>query len=54
MYRYFLEERVIILKAYWIPGSIKNYQRLFVEEFGGKQAPRISPHDWLTTREASS
>jgi hypothetical protein len=29
----------------WITGSIKNCQRMFVEEFGGKQAPRISPHD---------
>jgi hypothetical protein len=27
---------------------------MFVEHFGGKQAPRISPHDWLTTRAASS
>jgi hypothetical protein len=27
---------------------------MFVEQFGGKQAPRISPHDWLTMRAASS
>jgi uncharacterized CHY-type Zn-finger protein len=39
---------------YWITGSIKNCQRRFVEKFGGKQAPRTSPHDWLTTRAASS
>jgi hypothetical protein len=54
MYRYSLEERVFSVKAYWITGSIKNCQRMFVEEFGGRQAPRISPHDWLTTRAASS
>jgi hypothetical protein len=54
MYRYSLEERVFIKKTYWITGSIKNCQRRFVEPFGGKQAPRITPHDWLTTREASS
>jgi hypothetical protein len=35
MYRYFLEERVFIVKAYWITGSIKNCQRRFVEQFGG-------------------
>jgi hypothetical protein len=40
-----LEERVFIVKIYWITGSIKNCQRRFVEQFGGKQAPRISPHD---------
>jgi hypothetical protein len=45
MYRYSLEERVFIVKTYWITGSIKNCQRWFVEQFGGKQAPRISPHD---------
>jgi hypothetical protein len=45
MYRYSLEERVFIVKTYWINGSIKNCQRRFVEQFGGKQASRISPHD---------
>jgi hypothetical protein len=35
MYRYSLEERVFILKTYWIIGSIKNCQRRFVEQFGG-------------------
>jgi hypothetical protein len=45
---------VFIVKTYWITGSIKNCQRRFVEQFGGKQAPRISPHDWLTNRAASS
>jgi RNase P/RNase MRP subunit POP5 len=45
MHRYSLEERVFIVKTYWITGSIKNCQRMFVEHFGGKQAPRISPHD---------
>jgi hypothetical protein len=54
MYRYSLEERVFIVKTYWITGSIKNCQRRFVEQFGGKQAPSISLHDWLTTRAASS
>jgi hypothetical protein len=54
MYQYSLEERVFIVKTYWITGSIKNCQRRFVEQFGGKQAPRISPHDWLTARAASS
>jgi hypothetical protein len=53
MYRYSLEERVFIVKTYWITGAIKNCQRMFVEQFGGKQAPRIS-HDWLTTWAASS
>jgi hypothetical protein len=54
MYRYSLEERMFIVKAYWITGSIKNWQRMFVEQFGGKQAPRISPHYWLTMRAAGS
>jgi hypothetical protein len=54
MYRYSLEERVFIVKTYGITGSIYNCQRRFVEQFSGKQAPRISPHDWLTTRAASS
>jgi hypothetical protein len=44
MCRYSLEERVFIAKTYWITGSIKNCQRMFVEQSGGKQAPRISPH----------
>jgi hypothetical protein len=35
MYRYSLEERVFIVKTYWITGSIKNCQRRFVEQFGG-------------------
>jgi hypothetical protein len=39
MYRYSLEERVFIVKAYWIAGSIKNCQRRFVEEFGGRNPP---------------
>jgi hypothetical protein len=45
MYLYSLEERVFIVKTYWITGSIKNCQIMFVEQFGGKQAPRFSPHD---------
>jgi hypothetical protein len=45
MYRYSLEERVFIVETYWITGSIKNCQRRFVEQLGGKQAPCISPHD---------
>jgi hypothetical protein len=45
MYPYSLEERVFFVKTYWISGPIKNFQRRFVEEFGGKQAPRISFHD---------
>jgi hypothetical protein len=45
MYRYSLEERVFIVKAYWITGFIKNCQMMFVEQFGGNQAPRISPHN---------
>jgi hypothetical protein len=36
MYRYSLEERVCIMKTYWITGSIKNCQRRFVEQFGGR------------------
>jgi hypothetical protein len=38
-YRYSLEERVFIVKAYWITGSIKNCQRRFVEQFGGRNPP---------------
>jgi hypothetical protein len=36
MYRCSLEERVFIVKAYWITGSINNCQRRFVEQFGGR------------------
>jgi hypothetical protein len=36
MYRYYLEERMFIVKTYWITGSIKNCQRMLVEQFGGK------------------
>jgi hypothetical protein len=36
MYRYCLEERVFIVKAYWITGSIKHCQRRFIEQFGGR------------------
>jgi hypothetical protein len=39
MYRYSLEERVFIVKAYWITGSIENCQRRFVEQFGGRNPP---------------
>jgi hypothetical protein len=39
MYRYSLEERVFNVKAYWITGSIKNCQRMFVEQFGGLNLP---------------
>jgi hypothetical protein len=45
MYRYSLEGRVFIVKTYWITGSIKNCRRMFVEQFGGMQALRISPHN---------
>jgi hypothetical protein len=38
MYRYSLEERVFFVKTYWITGSIKNCQRRFVEQFGGRIA----------------
>jgi hypothetical protein len=41
MYRYSLEERVFNVKAYWITGSIKNCQRRFVEQFGGRNPPSI-------------
>jgi hypothetical protein len=34
-----LEERVFIVKTYWITGSIKNRQRKFVEQFGGRNPP---------------
>jgi hypothetical protein len=33
MYRYSLEDRMFIVKTYWITGSIKNCQRRFVEQF---------------------
>jgi hypothetical protein len=39
MYRYSLEERVSIVKTYWITGSIKICQRRFVEQFGGRNPP---------------
>jgi hypothetical protein len=53
MYRYSLEKRVFIVKTYWITGSIKNCQGMFVEEFGGKQAPRILlTTDWRRERQA--
>jgi hypothetical protein len=39
MYRYSLKERVFIVKAYWINGSINNCQRRFVEQFGGQNPP---------------
>jgi hypothetical protein len=39
MYRYSLEERVFIVKTYWITGCIKNCQRRFVEQFGGRNPP---------------
>jgi hypothetical protein len=39
MYRYSLQERMFIVKIYWITGSIKNCQRRFVEQFGGSRNP---------------
>jgi RNase P/RNase MRP subunit POP5 len=39
MYRYSLEEQVFIVKTYWITGSIKNCQRRFTEQFGGRNPP---------------
>jgi hypothetical protein len=39
MYRYSVEERVFIVKNYWITGSIKICQRRFVEQFGGRNLP---------------
>jgi hypothetical protein len=39
MYRNSLEGRVFIVKTYWITGSIKNCQRRFVEQFGGRNPP---------------
>jgi hypothetical protein len=46
MYQYSLEERVFIVKTCWITGSIKKCQRRFVEQFGGKQAPRTQPREY--------
>jgi hypothetical protein len=40
MNQYSLEERVFIVKTYWIISSIKNYQRRFVEQFGGRNTRR--------------
>jgi hypothetical protein len=34
-----VEEQVFIVKNYSITGSIKNCQRRFVEEFGGRNLP---------------
>jgi hypothetical protein len=39
IYRYSLEKWVFIVKTYWITGSIKNCQRRFVEQFGGRNPP---------------
>jgi hypothetical protein len=39
MYRYSLEERVFIVKTYWVTGSIKNCQRSFVKQFGSRNPP---------------
>jgi hypothetical protein len=39
LYRYSLEERVFIVKTYWITGSIKNCRRKSVEKFGGRNPP---------------
>jgi hypothetical protein len=39
MYRYSLEKEVFFAKTYWITGSIKNCQRRFVEQFGGRNPP---------------
>jgi hypothetical protein len=39
LYQYSLEEQVFIVKTYWITGSIKNCQRRFVEQFGGRNPP---------------
>jgi hypothetical protein len=39
MYRYSLEEQVFIVKTYCITGYIKNCQRRFVEQFGGRNPP---------------
>jgi hypothetical protein len=39
MYRYSLEERVFIVKTYWITGSIKDCQRRFVEQFCVRNPP---------------
>jgi hypothetical protein len=39
MYQYSLVERVFIVKTYWTTGSIKNCQRRFVEQFGGRNPP---------------
>jgi hypothetical protein len=38
-YQYSLEERVFIVKNYWIAGSSKDCQRRFVEQFGGRNPP---------------
>jgi hypothetical protein len=44
MYRYSLEERVFIVKTYWITGSMKNCQRRFAEQFGGRN-PASKPKE---------
>ncbi|KAJ4426531.1 hypothetical protein ANN_27345, partial [Periplaneta americana] len=31
-----VEEHVFLVKTYWVRESIKNYQRKFVERFGGR------------------
>lgn len=39
MYRYSVEERVFIVKQYWITSSIKTCRRMFVERFGDQHIP---------------
>jgi hypothetical protein len=41
MYQYSLEERLFIVKTYWITGSIRNFQRRFVKRFDGQNPPQI-------------
>jgi hypothetical protein len=43
MYRYSVEERVFLVKSYWISGSIKNCQRKFVEKFCVRDRGRDPP-----------
>jgi hypothetical protein len=45
-----LEERLFIVKTYWITGSVRNFKRRFVKQFGGRNPPRmIGPMFFNTT-----
>jgi hypothetical protein len=49
MYRYTLEERVFIVRAYWQTELIKSCQQQFLEKFGGRHPPS-KPNIWALSK----